>query len=64
MSFKQNLAVFAVMFVVSTVAMTVALPWATPGMILDVLGLLIEYPVILFLLGGFVVAGLVGDYLG
>lgn len=63
MSFKQDLIVFTIILVGSMAAMVMALPWATPGVVLDTFSLLIEYPFILVMLGTIVVAGLVGDRL-
>lgn len=63
MSFKQKLAVFAVLLVVSQIAVQMTVPWVTLDVVLGTLGLLIDYPAILVMLGGVVIAGLVGDRL-
>lgn len=61
MSAKKKLLAFAIVFGASTVALVMALPWATPAMVFDALGLLTEYPPLLILLGGIAAAALLVD---
>jgi hypothetical protein len=64
MSFKQNLAVFTVLLAVWSIVSVMALSWVTPALVADAFSVVIEYPPIAVALGGVVIAGLVGDYLG
>lgn len=63
MSFKKRLIVLGTLFIFSTVATVLVLPWATPDLALSRFGLIVWHPAILVLLGGVVVVGLVDDRL-
>lgn len=64
MSFKKNLIAFFIILVTASIITIMALPWADPGLALGSLGLLAEYPFVLVLIIGIVIAGLVSDRVG
>ncbi|OYR58487.1 hypothetical protein [Halorubrum halodurans] len=63
MSFKQNLAVFGIIFITVLIAVPFALPWMTHSDAIGAFSFIIDYPFIGILLAGFVIAGFVGDWL-
>jgi hypothetical protein len=63
MSFKKNAAVFGILLITSIVITLTTLPWADLSLLLGIFGWLVEYPFIIVLIIGFVIAGLVADRL-
>lgn len=61
MSFKKNATVFGILLITSIVVTLTALPWADLSLLLGMSEWLVEYPFILVLIVGFVIAGLVSD---
>jgi len=61
MSFKKNMTVFGIMLVTATIVTLTALPWADLTLLLGMSEWLVEYPFIIVLIVGFVIAGLVSD---
>ncbi|TKX78997.1 hypothetical protein EXE53_18210 [Halorubrum sp. SD626R] len=63
MSFKQRLVVFGIIFATVLIAVPFALPWMSHSDAIGSFSFIIEYPFILILLGGLIVAGLANDRL-
>lgn len=61
MSFKRKLVVFGMIFATVLIAVPFALPWMTHSDAIGAFSFVIDYPFIGILLGGIVIAGLVGD---
>jgi hypothetical protein len=61
MSFKKNATVFGILLITSIVVTMIALPWADLSLLLGMSEWLVEYPFIIVLIVGFVIAGLVSD---
>jgi len=61
MSFKKNATVFGILLITSIVVTLTALPWADLSLLLGMSEWLVEYPFIIVLIVGFVIAGLVSD---
>lgn len=63
MSFKRNLVVFGIIFATVLISVPFALPWMTHSDAIGAFSFVIDYPFIGILLGGIIIAGLVGDRL-
>lgn len=61
MSFKQRLVVFGICFIAALIAVPMLLPWMGHWDAIGAFSFLVEYPALLILLLGFLIAGLVAD---